>query len=206
MRVFAGVGAWLLGVGAATGGSLLAVSLLGQGIATGTSQQLTTAAVNRALAAEASESPGAVPATTSAPSPSPSATRSSRAQVSRTMRPGARATPSARASRSRPAASPSVQPTAASGPVSTVLTSPGGTAVADCRPAGAYLVSWSPVPGYEAGIVIRGPAVTVRVTFNSAASSVTMIVSCSAGVPTATTVGGSGSGGGGDDGGGGGDE
>jgi hypothetical protein len=79
--------------------------------------------------------------------------------------------------------------------------------VADCRPAGAYLVSWSPVPGYESGTVIRGPAVTARVTFNSAANSVTMMVSCSAGVPTATTtVGGSWSGGGGDDGGGGGGE
>ena len=88
---------------------------------------------------------------------------------------------------------------------STVLTSSGGTVVADCRPGGAYLVSWSPAPGYEAGTVIRGPAVTARVSFDSAANSVTMQVSCSAGVPTAsTTVGGSGSGG--DDGGPGGDE
>jgi eukaryotic-like serine/threonine-protein kinase len=207
MRILAGVGAWLVGVGAATAGSLLAVSLLGQGIATGTSQQLTAADVNRALAAEASDSPEAVPATTSAPSPAPSATRSYQAQMSRTTRPQPGAAPSARASRSRPAASPSTQPTAAAGPASTVLTSPGGTVVADCRPVGAYLVSWSPVPGYESGTVIRGPAVTARVTFNSAANSVTMMVSCSAGVPTATTtVGGSGSGGGGDDGGGGGDE
>jgi hypothetical protein len=53
--------------------------------------------------------------------------------------------------------------------------------------------------------VIRGPAVTARVTFNSATNSVTMVVSCSAGVPTATTTTG-GSGGGGDDGGGGGGE
>src|ERR1700726_3833115 len=200
MRVLAGVGAWLVGVGAATAGSLLAVSLLGPGIATGTSQQLTSLAVNHALAAEASDSPGAVPATTSAPSPAPSATRSDEAQVSPTTRPQTGATPSARASRSRPAASPSPQPTAAAGPASTVLTSPGGTVVAECRPGGAYLVSWSPVPGYEAGTVIRGPAVSARVTFNSPANSVTMMVSCSAGVPTATTtVGGSGSGGGGDD-------
>jgi hypothetical protein len=207
MRVLAGVGAWLVGVGAATAGSLLAVSLLGQGIATGTSQQLTAADVNRALAAEASDSPGAVPATTSAPSPAPSAARSYQARVSRTTRSQTGAAPSARASRSRPAASPSTQPTAAAGRASTVLTSPGGTVVADCRPAGAYLVSWSPVPGYESGTVIRGPAVTARVTFNSAANSVTMMVSCSAGAPTATTtVGGGGSGGSGDDGGGGGDE
>lgn len=212
MRVLAGVGAWLVGVGAATAGSLLAVSLLGQGIATSNSQQLTAVAVNRALAAEATESPGAVPATTSAPSPAPSATRSSQAQASRTTRPQTGATPSARASRSRPAASsstqpaasPSTQPTAAAGPASTVLTSPGGTVVADCRAAGAYLVSWSPVPGYESGTVVRGPAVTARVTFNSAANSVTMVVSCSTGVPTATTT--TGGSGGGDDGGGGGGE
>jgi hypothetical protein len=205
MRVLAGVGAWLLGVGAATGGSLLAVSLLGQGIATGTSQQLTTAAVNRALAAEASESPGAVPAETSAPSPAPSARRSYQAQVSQTTRSQTGTNPSARASGSRPAASPSAQATVAAGPASTVLTSSGGTVVADCRPGGAYLVSWSPDPGYEVGSVIRGPAVTARVTFNSAANSVIMAVSCSAGVPTATsTVGGAG--GWGDDGGGGGDD
>ncbi|HEV2259263.1 MAG TPA: hypothetical protein VGS06_39610 [Streptosporangiaceae bacterium] len=213
MRVLAGVGAWLVGVGAATAGSLMAVSLLGQGIATGPSQQLTAVAVNRALAAEASDSPGAVPATTSAPSPAPSATRSSRAQVSRTTGSQTGGTPSGRASRSRPAASPSTQPaaspsaqpTAAAGPASTVLTSQGGTVVADCPPGGAYLVSWSPVPGYESGTVIRGPAVTAQVTFNSAANSVTMVVSCSAGVPTATTTVG-GSAGGWDDGGGGGGE
>ena len=119
------------------------------------------------------------------------------------MPPQTGVTPSARASGSRPAASPSAQSTAAAGAASTVLTSQGGTVVADCRPAGAYLVSWSPVPGYESGTVIRGPAVTARVTFNSATNSVTMTVSCSAGVPTATTTVGR-SGGWGDDGGGGG--
>src|SRR5215831_7378886 len=55
MRIVAGVGAWLLGAGTATAGSLLAVSLLGQGIAETTGQQLTTAAVNQALAREARE-------------------------------------------------------------------------------------------------------------------------------------------------------
>ena len=73
--------------------------------------------------------------------------------------------------------------------------------VADCRTGGAYLVSWSPNPGYESGTVIRGPVAMARVTFNSTASSVTMMVSCSAGVPSAiSTVSGSG-GTGGDDGG-----
>lgn len=205
MRVLAGVGAWLLGVGAATAGSLLAVSLLGQGIAASTSQQLTAAAVNNALAAEASEAKGADPATTGSPGPSPSATRSDQAQPYQ-RQPETGATPSARASRSRPASSPSARATASATLSSTVLTSAGGTVVADCRPGGAYLVSWSPAPGYEVGLVVRGPASTAHVTFGSAASA-TMMVSCSTGVPTASTVSTSGSGsGGGDDGGGGGGE
>jgi hypothetical protein len=203
MRVLAGVGAWLIGVGAATAGSLLAVSLLGQGIATGTSQQLTADAVNRALAAEADETHGSGSVTAGSPSPMPSATPSDR--VRPYLSPQTAATPLAWPSTSRPAPAPSAQPIATAAPTSTVLTSPGGTAVAECRTAGAYLVSWSPATGYEAGAVSRGPAATARVTFDSDANSVTMRVSCPAGAPTASsTVGGSGSGG--DDGGGGGDD
>jgi hypothetical protein len=208
MRVLAGVGAWLLGVGAATAGSLLAVSLLGQGIAASTSQQLTSAAVNNALAAEASEAQRADSATTGSPGPSPSATRSDQAQPYR-RQPATGVTPpgegTVRASRSRPASSPGAQTTASATPSSTVLTSAGGTVVADCRPAGAYLVSWSPTPGYEIGIVVRGPASIAHVAFSSGANSVTMMVSCSTGVPTVSYIvnnpggGGGGGGGGGDE-------
>jgi serine/threonine-protein kinase len=82
-----------------------------------------------------------------------------------------------------------------------VLSSQGGTVLADCRPAGAYLVSWSPNPGYEVSAVTRGPVMMARVIFNSTANSVTMMVSCSAGVPTVTsTISGSWTGGGSDDG------
>jgi hypothetical protein len=204
MRVLAGVGAWLVGVGAATAGSLLAVSLLGQGIATSTSQQLTAGAVNRALAAEASDSNGVSPVATTSPRPSPSRTRSR--QVEPSLIPqetGIR--PSAQASRSRPASS-ATKPAATASPSSTALTSQGGTVVAECRAGGAYLVSWSPTQGYEAGPVFRGPAVTAQVTFESAANAVHMVVSCSAGTPNATsTVSSSGTGtggGGGGDGGG----
>ena len=203
MRVFAGVGAWLIGVGAATAGSLMAVSLLGQGIATSTSQQLTENAVKNALAVEAAETQTAGPEATTSPSPTPSATRSRQAHGPQALVPQAEVTPSAQASRSRPAPSPSAQaaatvgPTSA-GPSSTELTSVGGTAVAQCRPGGAYLVSWSPNPGYEAGAVVRGPALTAQVTFDSTANSVIMTVSCSAGTPTATsTVNGSSPGSGG---------
>jgi hypothetical protein len=210
MRLAAGVGAWLLGVGAATAGSLLAVSLLGQGIAASTSQQLTESAVQRALAAEATDPQGADPVTTTgSPRPTPSATRSHQPRLSQGV-PQIEATPSAGASRSRAASSPSAQaratatatatptgtPTPTPTPSSTVLSSQGGTVVADCRPGGAYLLSWSPAPGYEVDAVSRGPAVTAQVIFDSAANSVTMTVSCSTGLPTATTTVG------GDDGGG----
>ena len=49
-RVFLAAGAWLLGVAAATGGSLAAVSLIGQSLAAPPTQQLTVSAVNHALA------------------------------------------------------------------------------------------------------------------------------------------------------------
>ena len=44
-------------------------------------------------------------------------------------------------------------PQAAAG---TVLTSPGGTVVAECLAAGTYLVSWSPTQGYETSDVTGG--------------------------------------------------
>src|SRR5690242_13920985 len=144
MRILAGVGAWLFGAGTATAGSLLAVSLLGQGIAASPSQQLSGAAVNRALARE-SRGPGqgAAPA---APSP---------VRTSGTARPTATRTTASRPVRVSPASSAAnasstataVPPTAASpGPqaaAGTVLTSAGGTVLAECLAAGTYLVSWS---------------------------------------------------------------
>jgi hypothetical protein len=212
MRIAVGVGAWLLGVGAATGGSLLAVSLLGQGIATNNTQQLTAAAVSRALASESSEAPsqGAVSLRIATPSP----VRSSRTRPPTTPPPQAEVTPSGRPASADPTASPSPHPTSSasatptptpsptqSTPPPTVLTSQGGSVVAECLPGGAYLLTWSPTQGYEAGQVIRGPASTAQVTFESNANNVRMAVSCSTGVPTATTTVTSG-----DDGGGGHDE
>ena len=71
-----------------------------------------------------------------------------------------------------------------------MLTSAGGEIVASCQAAGAYLVSWSPLQGYEVDSVNRGPAATARVTFESTTQRVTMVVSCSAGVPSATSYSG----------------
>ena len=183
MRILAGVGAWLLGAGTATAGSLLAVSLLGQGIADSPGQQLTTAAVKSALAAEAREASPAGAQTTRPPVPRPSVTRpaASRPSVPQSATPTLSATPAV----SRTSASPS--PQAASG---TVLTSQGGTVLAECRSAGAYLVSWSPTQGYEATGVVRGPAVTTRAIFESDVNSVTMVVTCpdgAGGAPVASS-------------------
>ena len=185
MRILAGVGAWLLGAGTATAGSLLAVSLLGRGITDSPGQQLTAAAVNRALAREAQEAsqvgrPVPRPSDSAVSAPRPVAARPS---VTRTA--PAASTPPATPPASRPPASPS--PQAAGG---TVLMSQGGTVLAECRSAGTYLVSWSPTQGYEATGVIRGPATTARVVFESDANSVTMVVSCpdgAAGPPAASS-------------------
>jgi hypothetical protein len=184
MRILAGVGAWLLGAGAATAGSLLAVSLLGQGIAQSQGQQLTAAAVKSALAQEGSPA-GAQ--TARPPVPTSTVTRSavSRPSVTQPALTAPSVTPSATPAVSQTSASPSPQAA-----VGTVLTSQGGTVVAECRSTGVYLVSWSPTQGYEATGVIRGPAATARAIFESAANSVTMAVSCpdgAAGPPVAAS-------------------
>ena len=188
-----GVGAWILGIGAATAGSLLAVSLLGQGIAPVRNQQLNAAAVNRALSAEAGETSAAV---VSPPALTPSQARPRKTQSPSTPHP--QTTPSARPAASWPTPAPTAHPTSstagtpasASPFASKVLTSQGGTVVAECLGLNAYLLSWTPTQGYEVGRVTRGPAATAQATFEGLTNSVTMSVSCAAGVPTATiTVG-----------------
>jgi len=167
-RFLVGVGAWLLGAGAATSGSLLAVSLLGQGLAPAPSQQLTEIAVSRALASEAVKA---------APSPSPP--RPVVSTWATPLRPHVK----------KHSAAPSVPPSSpAPPPIDTVLTSIGGTVMADCQAAGAYVASWSPAQGYEATTVIRGPAATAKVTFTISRKHVTMAISCSGGTPSAATT------------------
>ena len=157
-RFLVGVGAWLLGAGAATGGSLLAVSLLGQSLAPAPSQQLTVPLVNQALAGEAARAMQTPPA-----SPAPSPTRHHKVK-----RPAA-ATPEP----AEPA----------------VLASSGGSVVAECQAAGAYLVSWNANPGFQASRVVRGPAATARVTFDDwqRNRSVVMVITCANGAPSATS-------------------
>lgn len=157
-RVFLTFGAWLLGVAAATGGSLAAVSLIGQSIIGPETQQLTVSAVNRALADDRDTDQ---PPASASPATSPSARPHRRAERAR---PGPTTTPSA----------------------GTLLSSAGGSVLARCDAAGAYLISWSPQPGYEADDVVRGPAVRAVVLFLAGSHGVRLAVTCAGTVPSAS--------------------
>jgi hypothetical protein len=161
-RILLGVAAWLVGAAAATGGSLLAVSVLGQGM-NPAGEQVSVETVNRALAKEAAERSAAMPRRSVSPSASPAAP------------------PSPKARHSAPPPSPDTGG-------GKVLTSPGGTLVASCAGARAYLVSWSPQQGFGSSDVVRGPATEAQVTFTGGQLTVTMVVSCDAGAPTATST------------------
>ena len=188
-RILFGVAAWLLGAATATAGSLLAISLLGQGITGDPGQLLTQDAVTRALASKAADASSPPVTAPSRQVTSPPASPPVSAPASATPAPTGTSTPHAPDPATAPA--PAAAPGAADG--GTVLTSAGGEVVASCQPAGAYLISWSPLQGYEVDGVIRGPAVTARVTFSPVvvsptAPDVMMLVSCSAGVPWAREV------------------
>lgn len=164
------MGAWLLGAVTATCGSLLAVSLLGNGfgVSAGQGQQLTAAAVNAALASAAKEHTAA-PAGHASPAPP----KAKRAHAKHTR--SARTTPAAPATPTQDAQT------------GTLLASAAGTVVASCGPAGAYLISWSPAQGYGSDQVLRGPGPAAEVTFDAGAHALTMRVGCRSGVPVAAT-------------------
>jgi hypothetical protein len=146
----------------ATGGSLLAVSALGQSMNPASGEQVSVKTVNRALDKEPERTP-TVPRRFISPRPSPAAR------------------PSSAAGHSAPPPSPGT-------PGGTVLTSQGGTVVASCAGAYAYLASWSPQQGFASSNVVRGPATNAQVTFTGGQVTVTMVVSCDAGVPNATAT------------------
>lgn len=106
--------------------------------------------------------------------------------------PGDTATPSSPASASAHPASP-IPSTASAGPA---LASPtpgpprqfatsAGVATAQCIGQLAYLLSWSPAPGYRVDDVQRGPALEARVTFVmfSTRQEAELTVRCVAGMP-----------------------
>lgn len=80
------------------------------------------------------------------------------------------------------AAAPSSSATASASASDQTIKSAGGTVIARCLPGGAYLVGWSPAPGYHAEDLRRGPAATARVKFEGSAREVTVTVRCTGGV------------------------
>jgi hypothetical protein len=150
----------------ATSGSLLAVSVLGQDLIPVAGERLSMETVNRALSKEAAERIAAGPRRSG-------------------PRPASLTAPSSPSSPATPHPAPPRSPGTTGG---TVLTSAGGTIVASCAGARAYLVSWSPQQGFGSGDVVRGPATRTQVTFTGGQLTVTMIVSCGTGVPTATST------------------
>jgi hypothetical protein len=162
-RILLGVAAWLVGASAATGGSLRAVSMLGQGTNPAAGEQVSVETVNRALARESAERTAATPRRTASPGASPT----------KRPQPGPR----------HPAAPPSPRTTGG-----TVLTSQGGTLVASCAGSRAYLVSWSPQQSFGSADVVRGPAAKAQAVFISGQLTVTVVVSCDGGVPTAVST------------------
>jgi hypothetical protein len=90
-------------------------------------------------------------------------------------------------------ASPSPGPTggptppgASSGPATQRrLNSAGGYVLAQCQGANAYLVYWSPAPGYHVRDVNRGPRDEARVRFEGGEREVEMRITCAGGQPRA---------------------
>jgi hypothetical protein len=78
-----------------------------------------------------------------------------------------------------PSASPtaSAPVTAITGPNRTIDTA-GGTVVAHCIGGNAYLVYWSPSPGYMSGDANRGPATEARVSFEGGGHEINIRVTC----------------------------
>jgi hypothetical protein len=161
VRILAAVGAWVVGATAATALSLLAVSFLGQDVASGQAPLLTADDVNRSLAAPTA-TPGAPETTGPTETPSASATSSSSSAAGSSTKP----------------ATTTTQP-----PVSRVLSVTGGSAVARCQGQTVYLVSWSPAQGYLVAKVERGPAAFSNVQFMRSGAMSFLRATCAAGIP-----------------------
>lgn len=97
-----------------------------------------------------------------------------------------------------PDASPAPPTSTASptGPVSngapaaepTVITSPGGTVVAQCSDGLVELLSWSPAQGFRVDSADRGPDDSAEVEFESRDGDIEVEVRCVDGVPDATVT------------------
>lgn len=162
-RLLVGVGAWLLGAAAATSGSMIAVNQLAHGLLGQQTQQLTEANLS-------------VSANNSAARPVPSAALGGETDDSEGS--GSRsAVTAAGAGATTPSPSQSL--------TGKWLQTPGGSVMAVCEAAGAYLQYWIPGQGFEADDWNRGPAQVASVIFQGATSSIGVRVTCVGSSPEA---------------------
>jgi hypothetical protein len=166
-RFLVGVGAWLLGVAAATSGSMIAVNQLAHGLLGSQTQQLTGA--NLSINPDDATDQPVPSATASGPTDPPSMRSAAAGKRSHVK--------SARSGAATPSRGPSLNGTA--------LQTPDGSVTAVCEAAGAYLQYWSPDPGFEADDVNRGPAAVTSVIFRGSTGSVGVRVTCVGGSPVA---------------------
>jgi hypothetical protein len=159
-RVSTGVAAWTVGAVASVAVSMLALTVIG-----GAGGDVQPPAPRPALETGLTDAAGPVDATTPTPSPTGPAS----------VAPSAPIDPAASAS-TDPSASPSA------GPPRQFTTSV-GVLTARCTGQLAYLVSWSPAPGYRVYDVHRGPAALAEVSFVSATQRLEFGVRCVSGVP-----------------------
>jgi len=181
-RLLVGVGAWLLGAAAATSGSMIAVNQIAHGLLGPQTQQLTQAAIS-ANSGDVADRPSA--SATAIPG------HASASPTARPSRPGASSPARHHKDASGTRSAVNVTPSASAAPsphqtsAGTLLQSPDGSVTAECQPAGAYLLYWSPDQGFQVDDVVRGPAATARVTFERLGTGVVMRVSCQGGKPVA---------------------
>jgi hypothetical protein len=91
-------------------------------------------------------------------------------------------TPAASASASHGSSAPPVA-------VQRQFTTDGGAISARCTGQQAYLISWSPAPGFHPDDVQRGPGFVAHVTFVGRDRAVSVRVRCVAGVPQMSASG-----------------
>jgi hypothetical protein len=95
--------------------------------------------------------------------------------------------PTASASVSSPSAQASESTAVPTGTGSTASAdAAGGLVAATCRNGGAYLVSWSPKPGFRVDHLVRGPAPTASIKFEGLAGESLVIATCPNGTPVLT--------------------
>jgi serine/threonine-protein kinase len=78
------------------------------------------------------------------------------------------------------------QPTNTPGSVERSVHTPGGSATCRCTGPSAYLVSWSPLPGFDPTRINQGPAATVGLTFQGPGTAIRIMYRCNNGTPIAT--------------------